>query len=192
MLHVDLPDTPYMDAVLEILRRIDGTIPENFRGTVTAYLLGGAAVHIHTGWRVSKDVDATFSHRILMPQSLSVRYDDDGIHRTVRFDNNFTAVIALLHPDWEKDAIPLGTVGRFALQVITPTDLAVSKVGRFAGNDADDIRELALAGRLDADAVKARCLEALDFYVGDTTMVMHNLADALDVIRAAVAMREQG
>lgn len=187
MLHVDLPGTPYMDAVLEILRRIDHSIPASFKGTVTTYLLGGVAVHIYTGWRVSKDVDATFSHRVLVPQALSVRYDDGGTHRTVRFDSNFTQVIALLHPDWEQDAIPLGIVGRFDFRVITPTDLAVSKVGRFAGNDADDIRELAAAGWLDADAVEARCREALDFYVGDTTMVRHNLDDALEAIRAAGA-----
>lgn len=180
---VTRPDTPFMDAVEQVLARLDQTIPQDFQGTVIAYLVGGVAVHVYTNWRTSQDIDATFSHRILVPRSIVVTYDDAGERRTVRLDPNYTDAIALLHPNWQDEAIPFERVGRIEMRVISPTDLAVAKIGRFQGNDIADIDQLARHGWIDADTVERRCLEALEYYVGGTEFIRHNIRDAVEMIR---------
>ncbi|CAX22810.1 protein of unknown function [Methylorubrum extorquens DM4] len=56
------------------------------------------------------------------------------------------------------------------------------KVGRWPGNDKEDICTLAASGLLDADTVEQRCLKALDCYVGDATMLQYNLRGLLEEI----------
>ena len=69
------------------------------------------------------------------------------------------------------------------MKVISRTDLAVSKIGRFADRDREDIGTLAGMGLIDADRVRRRAEEALDDFVGDPIWVRHNLTDALELIR---------
>jgi hypothetical protein len=66
--------------------------------------------------------------------------------------------------------------------VLSPLDLAVSKIGRWLGNDMSDIRQLAAAGLINAADVEARCNEALDYYIGNLEMIRYNLRDAFEVI----------
>jgi hypothetical protein len=180
---VDPPKSPFMQAVEKVLTELDGLIPPSFTEVVDAYLVGGVAVHIHTAWRVSRDIDVKFSHRLLIREAPVVTYMDAGERKAVRLDTNYTDAIALVHPDWQDDAMECGKVGRIRMKVMTPTDLAVSKIGRFGDNDREDIRELARAGLLDADEVELRCNDALDYYIGDQTTIRYNLSDALEIIR---------
>lgn len=49
---------------------------------VQMFIAGGAALHLYVGARVSKDIDAAFSHRIALPPDLKVSYRDaDGAAR---------------------------------------------------------------------------------------------------------------
>lgn len=180
-----LPSTPFMKAVTDILRQLDATtIPEGFRGIVDALLVGGVAVHVYTQYRVSGDLDAVFSHRLLIPKAPVVFYEYEGKKEAVRFDNNYTEVLALMHPDWRDDAIEADKVGRIQIKVISPLDLAVSKVGRLADNDRMDIAELASGGLIDADALEQRCNEALDYYVGAPNFIKYNIRDAVEIVRS--------
>lgn len=53
---------------------------------IRMYVAGGAALHFHTGERVSADVDAAFSRRIALPDHLDVAYrDEDGAARLLYF-----------------------------------------------------------------------------------------------------------
>jgi len=184
------PDTPFMRAVREIIAVMDGMIPPTFTGTVDAFLVGGAAVHIYTGWRVSDGLDLKLSHRVLMPRAPSALYiDDDGREKGVRLDTAYSDVIALLPPDWERGSLEVEKIGRIRVRVIAPVDLAVSKIGRFQGHDADDIEQLARHGLLDADDVEGRCAEALDCFIGGTDMIRYNLRDALEIIRTCSPTR---
>src|SRR5256714_13958488 len=75
-------------ALREILHRIaaslGGSPPRAL--PVRMYLAGGAALHLYTGERVSRDIDATFSHRIALPENLEVAYRDaDGAARLLYF-----------------------------------------------------------------------------------------------------------
>ena len=93
------------------------------------------------------------------------------------------SAIALLHPDAERDAQPIGRVGRLEVCVLTPLDLAVTKVGRWFGHDESDVRELAARGLLDPGTLAARTREALDYTIGDGRRIELNLRDALEIVR---------
>ncbi len=72
------------------------------------YLAGGMAVHFYTGYRSTVDVDASFSHRVLLPKTedLVVAYRGvDAKPRIVYFDVNYNINFSLTHPDFEKDAL---------------------------------------------------------------------------------------
>lgn len=84
----------------------------------------------------------------------------------------------------DEDAAELGDIGRLKMRVISPVDLAVSKIGRFLGNDEQDIAELAKAGLLSPDDVERRCSEALRDYIGVPTLIQYNLRDALEIVRS--------
>ena len=186
------PETPYMGAVRALFERIGVTLPADLPEPVRAILVGGAAVHVYTRVRASHDVEAIFSHRIILPQDLLVCYTDEaGMARQVAYDYNYFADIALLHPDYAQDAMPLGPVatGPLELAVLGPVDLAVSKLARFQNQDRRDIAALAHQGLLAAHPLRLRVEEALDYYVGDARWLRHNLADALSLIQSFAQVR---
>jgi len=178
-------DTPFMKAVLSLFDDLDKSLPASFTGEIEATLVGGAAVHLHTGYRVSDDTEAIFSRKMLLPSDLVIHYvDAGGARKAVHLDTNYSSSIALLHPDYEQGAQAFVKRGRFKLKVLSPLDLAVTKIGRFLGNDADDIVALTRHGLLSADEVEERAREAIGYYIGDTTRVEYNLRDALELIRS--------
>ncbi len=179
------PETPLMGAVEALFRTVDDLIPPEVTQVVTACLAGGIAVHIYTGWRVSRDVDVQLSHRIAIPDETVAMYMDGDRTEALRLDTGFGDFLGLFHPDWRQDALPLRRIGRIEVKVISPTDLAVSKIGRLRGNDLEDIRQLARSGVLDTQAVQARAEEALRYFVGGMDVIRHNIRDAVDVIRKA-------
>ena len=127
-------------------------------------------------------MDIHFQKRVIIPPGLNKLYLDEGQTRSVAYDYNYGSFIALLHPDCWADAWDGWSVGRIDVKVLSPTDLCVSKIGRWQRNDAEDICSLATKGLLDSAIVEQRFLEALDYYVGDTTMLQYNLRDALEEI----------
>lgn len=176
------------NAVGEIMRRISATLPD-LREPVSMYLAGGIAVNFYTGYRSTTDIDASFSRLLLLPkqEELVVTYEaEEGARRTVYFDMQYNTTFAVLHPAHEEDALIVeGTefkVKNICLKILTPVDLAVSKIARFTGKDREDIRQLALHQSLNVLEVEERTTEALDYYIGNTTMLKLNLRDALDDI----------
>ena len=181
---IELPNTPFMAAVIALLEQIDATIPESFTGTVTAFVTGGVAVHAYTASRTSRDLGAKFEPPLLLRQEPVVRYIDADKEEYLRLDRSFFAGIGLVHPDWEDSAKRAGKYGRIEVRIMAPVDLAVSKVSRFEDNDRADIRALASLGLVEAGAFERRCLEAIDYYVGEPTFVRHNIAEAVDLVRS--------
>ena len=153
---------------------------------VTAYLAGGMAVHLYTGARVTSDVDAEFSHRIRVPNGLSVIAKlETGESEEVFIDTNYNPNFGLLHDDYQVDAVPLDMeAGLIEVRVLTPVDLAVSKLARFAENDREDIAALAREGLLAADELERRANEALVAYPAEDAMLRFNLRDALELVRS--------
>ena len=100
----------YVAAFLEIVNRIAGSLSGLPRRVlpIRMYVAGGAALHLYTGERVSRDVDATFSRRIALPENLEVAYRDaDGAARLLYFDRQFNDTLGLLHEDAHDDSVPL-------------------------------------------------------------------------------------
>lgn len=176
-----------------MLDKIDGSVrASGYQGKpIRMYLAGGLAVNYYCGSRYTEDVDATFSRRVLLPfKDLVVDYvKSDNTASVIYFDANYNNALCLLHEDYEEDVVEFEGIGNAAravhLYLLSPVDLAVSKVSRFSEQDRDDILALASFGYFTADELGRRALEALDYYVGDTRTVRTSIAIICDRIRAA-------
>ncbi len=65
-------DPRLRSALGEIIHRISAALPE-LKEPVRMYLAGGMAVNFFTGYRPTVDVDASFSHRLLLPRAMESR-----------------------------------------------------------------------------------------------------------------------
>lgn len=172
----------YVEAFRELVQRIAeplASVPKRAL-PIQMYVAGGAAMHFYTGERISLDVDAAFSHRIALPENLEVAYrDTDGAARLLYLDRNYSDTLALLHQDAYDDSVALTLDGIdpkvLDVRLLSPVDLAVSKLGRFAEHDRDDIAALARHGLISSRALRERALDALGGYVG-----------ALDRVRGSI------
>lgn len=184
----------YRAALAEIARRIAASLQDVAPQAlpIRMYIAGGTAVHWYTGVRVSKDVDAAFSHRIALPEDLEVAYrDEDGAAALLYFDRNYNDTLALLHEDAYEDAQPMALPGVDAgvldVRLLTPLDLAVSKLSRFASQDRDDIATLARQCLIDANQLRQRAEEALVGYIGDIARLRNSIDIACRMIGHAAS-----
>jgi Nucleotidyltransferase of unknown function (DUF6036) len=162
---------------------------------IQMFVAGGAALHLYTGARVTTDIDAAFSHRIALPGTLDTSYEDaDGAARWLHLDPNYNDTLALMHEDARDDALPLALAGIdpkvLDIRLLTPTDLAVSKVARFNDIDRTDIETLARRGLITAAAFRRRAEEAIGGYVGDLTRLRGSIEQAANLI-ADLARRQE-
>lgn len=185
----DKTPTGYREAFESLLRRVQRHLAEIPAAAlpIRMVIAGGAALHIHTGSRVTMDVDATFSRRVLFADDLSVAWRDaDGRARAVYLDRNHNDTLALMHEDAYDDAIPVEVAGidPAVLQVyaLAPLDLAVSKISRSSEQDRSDIETLARAGLIDAAALRRRATEAVSGYVGDLRAVALSIELACAIV----------
>jgi Nucleotidyltransferase of unknown function (DUF6036) len=179
----------YVAAFAEIAARIAATLADLPRRArpIRMYVAGGAALHLYVGERVSRDIDAAFSHRIALPNNLDVAFRDaDGSARVLYFDRQYSDTLALLHEDSYDDSRPidLPNIDPDVLEVrlLTPVDLAISKLGRFSAQDRDDIVTLARHRLIAAIDVRQRAEAALVAYVGDLTRVQGSIEIACRLI----------
>lgn len=186
----------YLRAFAEIVRRIERAIGKSGKGKragpVRMYVAGGAAMHLYTGARISADIDASLSHRVLLPDDLEVAYRDvDGSARLLYFDRQYNDTFGLMHEKAYDDSmkLELDSVDSRMIEVrlLSPLDLAVSKLSRFAEHDREDIGALADLGLIDAAALKKRAAEALVGYVGDPKRVERSTRLACSLVRERTA-----
>jgi hypothetical protein len=151
------------------------------------YVAGGAALYFYTGERVTQDIDAAFSKRIALPDKLDVSYRDaDGAAQLLYLDRQYSDTLALIHEDAYRDSEPLALPGLepevLDVRLLTPTDLAVSKIGRLTSQDRDDIAALARRGLVHSASLRTRAEEAVDNLVGDTTRLRGNIETACRIV----------
>jgi hypothetical protein len=179
----------YLEAFRELVQRIAqplASVPKRVL-PIQMYVAGGAAVHFYTGERISLDVDAAFSHRIALPENLEVAYRDaDGAARMLYFDRNYSDTLALLHEDSYDDSIALTLDDLdpkvLDVRLLSPVDLAVSKLSRFAEHDRNDIAALARHGLISSKALRERAEEALGGYVGAIDRVRGSIEIACRIV----------
>jgi len=188
----------YLGAFAEVLSRVQqalkGSQPDVF--PVRMYVAGGAALHFHTGTRVTEDVDAVFSKRVLFKDDIEVSYrDPDGRVRLLYLDRNYNDTLGLLHEDAYEDSQPVTIPGvdkrRIDVRVLSPLDLAVSKLSRFADQDREDIESLAKHGLIDSASLRKRAEQALGGYVGDLGSVRTSIDIACRLIDSMRSPRKR-
>lgn len=151
------------------------------------YLAGGMAVHLYTANRVTTDVDAEFCGRVHLPHDLTVDVTmEDGAPQVLYLDTNYNSSFALMHEDYPDDAlfVDLG-LKHIHVYVLSPTDLAVSKIARLAENDREDIQELVRHGLTTAAKIEQRATEAVGGYIGGQEMLKMNIRDVVTLARTA-------
>lgn len=195
-----LPDVSagYGAALLAMLKRIESEFRNYDRRAlpIRMVIAGGAALYLHTGERVTEDVDATFSRRVLFSSDIEVAYrDPDGRAALLYLDRNYNDTQGLMHEDADDDAlrVDIRDIDRKVLDVcvLTPLDLATSKLARFSDQDRDDILLLARRKLIDAKALRKRAEEALGGYVGNTTTVGSTLDIACRLVESTKPVKQR-
>ena len=186
------PDPGYRKAFSEIMSRIERALgPKRPPKPVIACVAGGAAMHFYTGGRYTTDIDAKILARVMLdPNDLQVAYrGEDGHARLLYFDTQYNDSFALLHHSAYDDARPIDIEGvdarRLEVRLLTPLDLAVSKLSRFSAQDRDDIRELAAAGLIEGIGLRKRAEAALPDYVGNLERIKTSLDLAVKFVSPA-------
>lgn len=151
------------------------------REPIRMYIAGGMAVHLYTAGRVTTDVDAEFSKRIILPSDLLVETSEGNM---LYLDTNYNSSFALMHENYLLDAVavPLGT-DLIKVYVLNPVDLIVSKIARFNGPDLSDVTEIIQTFGITANAIEERAEHALKGYVGNADYLRMNLRDVLNLAR---------
>ena len=178
-------------ALREMVERIAGSIRSG--QVVDAYLVGGTATYLHmlrSGGelameaRHSEDADIQFSNPVNLQDNVVIYADREGGERVLALDRTYSIDIGMRHPDCLTDAQHLfdSRNGRLRLHILSPLDLAVTKIGRLEEHDRKDIELLARAGLLDPDEFEQRAREALEYLATDPRMVVINIRDAVDTI----------
>lgn len=190
---------PYLDAFREVVSRIARALAQAPKRLlpVGMYVAGGAALHFYTGARISEDVDAVFSHRVALPDDLEVAYRDaDGKARLLYFDRQYNDTFGLLHEAAHDDSVPLSLEGIdpkvLDVRLLSPVDLAVSKIARLSDQDREDIAALARAGLVKPADLRKRAEEALGGYVGDVGRVRTSIDIACRIAEDAGRIAPKG
>ena len=179
-------NTPLAKAVLQFFNRAEEDFFKTIKhpGSIKAYIFGGCAMHILTNSRGSGDIDVEFSAAPHVKSSelkfnvSPIVYTTQGTKLRLLYDQTFTPVLGPLHEDYQEDAIKIATRmphSPLLLYVVTPADLAVSKLGRFGERDIEDILTLIKLRKLTIDEFLLRATEAVKYYVGNTSTVGSNI-----------------
>jgi len=175
--------TPLAQGVITLLKELEVRL--QLSNPLGVYVAGGIAVHFYTAQRTSFDIDAEFSARIQIPNDLAVEIDmGDKGKQVLYFDTNYNSTFALMHEDYLKDAQPLELdLQHLKVFLLSPLDLAVSKIARFSENDRADIAGLVRANLTSSDDIKKRAEEAVLSFVGNTSMLKLNIRDAVQLAK---------
>ena len=181
----------YLSAFAELVGKIAQSLTDAPASAlpIRMYVAGGAALQLHIGTRVSEDIDATFSRRLVLADDLSVSYRDaDGHARVLYLDRNYNDSLGLMHENAFEDSVSVAIPGVNAklvdVRVLSPLDLAVSKLSRFSDQDRDDVLALARERLLSSKTLRRRAEEALGGYVGNIEVLRNTIDIACRLIDA--------
>lgn len=172
-------NTEISQVLWKLFEKLDNQIIQSRQ--VKVYLAGGFAVQLYTGDRYTEGVDAHFDTRIFIPKDLIVHSTlTSGQDLTGYFNTNFNLGNVLLHPKALASAVFLEK--RFCSlfpYVLSPLDLALSKIERFSTLDQSDIEALLKLKFFTVKELEHRALEALDQYCGNTTQLRDRVDRAI-------------
>ncbi len=129
------------------------------------------------------NIDTMFSHNIHIPQDLNVFYiDEKNEAQIIQFDYTYSPTFGLLHPDFTKRIVPLveNSCRNIQINVLSPVDLAITKLSRFAEREQEDIQQLINCELLNDQVLFESLVEdTLSYYIGNDSMIRYNLDDVL-------------
>ena len=161
--------TSFKEAIIEMMRQIAKEIPDSHKQVpAKAYLTGGGAVHYYCNSRVSDDVDLIMQFSVKIPENLFVVWmNEEGMLEQVHYDHTYNSTFGLLHEDYEDRAVPMVTVDeKFEIYLLSPEDLIISKLIRFAQNDEEDIQNIITTGKVDKVLLYELATDAINVGVG--------------------------
>ena len=161
--------TSFKDAIIEMMQEIAKAIPDSHKQTpVKAYLTGGGAVHYYCNSRVSDDVDLIMQYAVKIPEDLFVVWlNEEGTLEQVHYDYTYNSTFGLLHEDYEDRAVHMITIeDKFEIYLLSPEDLIISKLIRFAQNDEEDIQNIIKTGKVDKKLLYELAKDAISVGVG--------------------------
>lgn len=184
-------DTVLVQALRTLLQRLEAQ--SELKQPLTMYLAGGMAAHLYTALRPTVDVDAEFSRRILIPNDLMIEIEEGpDAGQLLYFDTNYNPAFALMHEDYQADSIPVPLgLSMIEVRVLSPVDLAVSKIARYSDNDREDIEALIKNSLCSADEIERRATEALGGYVGNVRAVEANVREVIALARTIESRARQ-
>jgi len=107
---------------------------------------------------------------------------EDGSEEELHFDTNYNSSFALMHEDHLLDAIPIDFgIDGVDIRVLSPVDLAVSKIARFSDSDKRDIESLVFHRLTHSSEIQQRAMDALGGFVGGEAMLKYNIRDAIEL-----------
>jgi hypothetical protein len=161
--------TSFKDAIIEMMQEIAKAIPDSHKQTpVKAYLTGGGAVHYYCNSRVSDDVDLIMQYTVKIPEDLFVVWlNEEGTLEQVHYDYTYNSTFGLLHEEYEDRAVHMITIEeKFEIYLLSPEDLIISKLIRFAQNDEEDIQNIIKTGKVDKKLLYELAKDAIRVGVG--------------------------
>ena len=159
----------FSEAIMQMMEEIAQYIPDVHKNApVKAYLTGGGAVHYYSNKRVSDDVDLIMPYVVKLPEDFFVTWiNDDGEIEEIHYDHTYNSTFGLLHEDYEDRATLLKTIdGKFEINLLSPEDLIISKLVRFAAKDEEDIRDIIETGKVDKERLYELAKDAINVGVG--------------------------
>ncbi len=175
----------FKEAIIEMMKHIAKEIPDSHKKVpVKAYLTGGGAVHYYCNSRVSDDIDLIMQFSVKIPENLFVVWmNEEGVLEQVHYDHTYNSTFGLLHEDYEDRAVHMVTIDdKFEIYLLSPEDLIISKLIRFAQNDVEDIRNIIATGRVDKGLLYALATDAISVGVGfQKRFVEINLAQVMEM-----------
>ncbi len=175
--------TPLIECIRGIFERlVEAQNNGSATNKIKCYLAGGAAVHFYNSDRYTSDLDIEFSRRIYISKISNTFIDpSDNLEKRVFIDTSYNPFFSLLHEDYQLDSllIDLGVEG-VELKILSPLDLAVSKLSRYSPIDSNDIASLCQLGFFTSEELKKRAYEALSAYPGSPNMIKIDIDKAVE------------
>ena len=169
-------NNPVITAAFNLLREIE--LATQIDQPVNVFIAGGVAVSFYDNERKTKDLDVEFSKKILFAGEIEV-FSPSG-ELELFLDTNYSSAFSFLHENYLEDSIhvePLVNLKWLIPFVLSPEDLVMSKLSRFAENDQHDIANLIMGGWVDSSVLIQKCQEAIAYYIGNKTFLNHNIND---------------
>jgi len=175
----------FTEAIMQMMEEIAKHIPDSRKQTpVKAYLTGGGAVHYYSNKRVSDDIDLIMQYVVKIPDDLFITWiNEDGMIEEVHYDYTYNSTFGLLHEDYEDRATNLAIIdGKFEINLLSPEDLIISKLVRFASKDEEDIKDIIKTGKVNKEKLYELAKDAINVGVGfQKNFVEINLDIVMDI-----------